>query len=125
MKSQFLIGSFAAVCLPAMASMQHCQEDVDSALCQSYLSGKVAGALAYSDKFGLRASEQQGFSNRALNTRANNAVVQANKRYCQDRIPSNEDLVTRLGEGIEQGRIANDNDLTRALRSKLDCERLP
>ncbi|GLS82503.1 hypothetical protein [Paraferrimonas haliotis] len=125
MRLVITVAALVALSAPAQAQLLHCSEDVKGSVCQAYLEGKVAGALAYKDKFGKKkADASTDFSNRALSYRAGNRFKQANQQYCQDRIPQPQVLVDGLTDAILAKEIQTEEELTLGLRGLLDCQRL-
>ncbi|QLE84576.1 MULTISPECIES: hypothetical protein [Shewanella] len=101
-----------------------CNQNLDSEVCHHYLEGVVDGALMYkSDATGVRL-QSDSYESRALKYRGGKRFEEANRTYCQSRIPDREVLVTGLAEAFGSGAVKTVDDLNNAMYSLMDCQRL-
>ncbi|WP_372869664.1 hypothetical protein [Shewanella sp.] len=108
----------------AASSMDKCLKDSKGEACQSYLGGVVDGALMYKTSALGARPQSDGFESRALKYRGGSRFQDANRRFCADRIPDRQVLLEGLSEAVNSGEVQDQNGLTQAMYSLLDCQRL-
>lgn len=101
-----------------------CNQDVKSSACQHYLEGVVDGALIYKPNAMGKRIESNDYMSRALKYRSGKRFQQANRAYCESRIPNRDDLVYGLEEAFSAGNISSADELTAVVMSLMDCQRL-
>ncbi|SQH75586.1 conserved exported protein of unknown function [Shewanella benthica] len=104
--------------------LQACNQEVESVVCQYYLEGIVDGAMMYKpNATGVRI-KADSYESRALKYRSGKRFQEANRTYCESRIPDRHVLVIRLAEAFSAGRIQNVESLNTVMYSLMDCQRL-
>lgn len=116
--------SFAMVAGVSASQIPACNQDVESPACQYYLEGVVEGALMYKPNSMGQRLESNDYESRALKYRSGKRFQQANRTYCESRIPDREVLVSGLKEAFVAGNINNEAELTGVVFSLMDCQRL-
>ncbi|WP_299794109.1 hypothetical protein [uncultured Shewanella sp.] len=101
-----------------------CNTDVKSDTCQHYLEGVVDGALMYKPNATGARLESDSYESRALKYRSGKRFQEANRTYCEGRIPDRELLVTGLAEAFTAGSVKNIEMLNNVMYSLMDCQRL-
>lgn len=118
MLSLGLVGGASASQLAA------CNQDIDSESCQHYLEGVVDGALMYKPNAMGKRVESNGYESRALKYRSGKRFEEANRTYCESRLPDRETLVQGLAEAFEMGKIDSVDSLSEVMYDLMDCQRL-
>lgn len=126
MKKQLtILGLSLAMVTGASASqIQACNQEIDSPACQHYLEGVVDGALMYKPNTMGQRLESNDYESRALKYRSGKRFQQANRTYCESRIPDREVLVNGLEEAFAAGNINTAEELTSVMFNLMDCQRL-
>lgn len=101
-----------------------CNDDTTDPHCLNYLEGIVDGALMYKGAAVGERLESNDYESRALKYRGGKRFQEANRTFCQDRIPDRDELVEGLAEAFSVGKIENTEDLSTAMFSLMDCQRL-
>jgi len=101
-----------------------CNTDIKSDTCRHYLEGVVDGALMYKPNATGARIETDSYESRALKYRSGKRFQEANRTYCEGRIPDREVLVTGLSEAFAAGSIQNIEMLNKVMDSLMDCQRL-
>ena len=104
--------------------LQACNQDVESVVCQHYLEGVVDGAMMYKPSATGARLETDSYESRALKYRSGKRFQEANRTYCESRIPDRHVLVTGLAEAFSAGTIQNVESLNTVMYSLMDCQRL-
>jgi len=68
--------------------------------------------------------ESNDYESRALKYRGGKRFQEANRTFCQNRIPDRDELVAGLAEAFSVGKIENTEDLSTAMFGLMDCQRL-
>lgn len=101
-----------------------CKTDHQAQGCTTYLEGVVDGALMYKPRaVGMRL-DSDDYTSRALKYRGGKRYQEANRKYCLDRLPDRDNLVSALEEGFESGNIDSPEALQEAVFALLDCQRM-
>ncbi|MCE9679053.1 hypothetical protein LZP69_07655 [Shewanella sp. AS1] len=119
-----LIFAFGLVANAQALPIEACNQDVDSDICHYYLEGVVDGALMYKPYAVDNRLESSGYASRALKYRSGKRFQQANRTYCESRIPNRDDLVKGVSEAFVAGDIKSTEALTDVVFSLMDCQRL-
>ncbi|ACJ30471.1 Conserved hypothetical protein [Shewanella piezotolerans WP3] len=106
------------------SQIEICNEDVKDAHCQNYLEGVVDGALMYKGAAVGERLESNDYESRALKYRGGKRFQEANRTFCQSRIPDRDVLVAGLAEAFSVGKIDNTDELSAAMFELMDCQRL-
>ncbi len=106
------------------SQLEACKNDVKGDVCHHYLEGIVDGALMYKPNAVGKRLESNDYGSRALKYRSGSRFQQANRTYCEDRIPDRDSLVNALIEAHSDGEIGSVNELTEVVYSLMDCQRL-
>ncbi|WP_428636475.1 hypothetical protein [Shewanella sp.] len=101
-----------------------CNQDINSESCQHYLEGVVDGALMYKPNAMGKRVESNGYESRALKYRSGKRFEEANRTYCESRLPDRETLVQGLAEAFEMGKIDSVDSLSEVMYDLMDCQRL-
>ena len=101
-----------------------CNQDINSVSCQHYLEGVVDGALMYKPNAMGKRVESNGYESRALKYRSGKRFEEANRTYCESRLPDRETLVQGLAEAFEMGKVDSVDSLTVVMYDLMDCQRL-
>ncbi|RTR34685.1 hypothetical protein [Shewanella atlantica] len=101
-----------------------CNTDIKSETCQHYLEGVVDGAMMYKPSATGARIESNSYESRALKYRGGKRFEEANRTYCESRIPDREVLVDGLAEAFSSGSVKTVEDLNNAMYSLMDCQRL-
>ena len=101
-----------------------CNTDIKSETCQHYLEGVVDGALIYKPNATGARVETTSYESRALKYRSGKRFQQANRTYCESRIPDRSVLVTGLAEAFSAGNVNSVEQLNSVIVSLMDCQRL-
>ncbi|ASJ97637.1 MULTISPECIES: hypothetical protein [Shewanella] len=101
-----------------------CNQDINSESCQHYLEGVVDGALMYKPNAMGKRVESNGYESRALKYRSGKRFEEANRTYCESRLPERETLVQGLAEAFEMGKIDSVDSLSEVMYDLMDCQRL-
>jgi len=101
-----------------------CNTDIKSDTCQHYLEGVVDGALMYKPNATGARIEHDSYESRALKYRGGKRFEEANRTYCESRIPDREALVKGLAEAFISGSVKTVEDLNNTMYSLMDCQRL-
>ncbi|BAJ00898.1 hypothetical protein [Shewanella violacea] len=104
--------------------LQACNQDIESVACQHYLEGVVDGAMMYKPNAAGARIETDSFESRALKYRSGKRFQEANRTYCENRIPNRHMLVRGLAEAFSAGTIQNVESLKTVMQSLMDCQRL-
>ena len=104
--------------------LQACNQDVESIVCQYYLEGVVDGAMMYKPNASGARLETDSYESRALKYRSGKRFQEANRTYCESRIPDRHVLVTGLADAFSAGMIQNIESLHTVMHSLMDCQRL-
>ncbi|MCG9729939.1 hypothetical protein L1D44_08745 [Shewanella sp. Isolate13] len=104
--------------------VESCNQNIDSVVCKNYLEGVVDGALMYKGAAVGQRLETDGYESRALKYRGGKRFQEANRAFCQDRIPDRDSLVSGLAESFSAGEIKTTDDLTAVMFDLMDCQRL-
>ena len=121
---------FAATCLFSLSALAQaeplgaCNQDVNSTKCQAYLEGIVDGALIFKPNAIGERLQSDGYQSRALKYRGGKRYQEANRRFCADRLPDRDQLVSAVTEAVTSGEIKSIESLDDAVRNLLDCQRL-
>ncbi|MGE6649987.1 hypothetical protein ACQKE0_11980 [Shewanella colwelliana] len=122
-----IVASMLSLGMVAGASatqLEACNTDINSVSCHYYLEGVVDGALMYKPNATGKRIESDGYESRALKYRSGKRFEEANRTYCESRIPDREVLVTGLAEAFSEGSISNIDELNAVMYSLMDCQRL-
>ncbi|WP_394200064.1 hypothetical protein [Shewanella waksmanii] len=111
-------------CTVNASEVATCNQDINSATCQHYLAGVVDGALMYKPSATGARIESDSYQSRALKYRSGKRFQQANRTYCESRIPDRAVLVSGLMDAFQSGSVNTVDDLNHAMYSLLDCQRL-
>ncbi|WP_076407698.1 hypothetical protein [Shewanella sp. UCD-KL12] len=104
--------------------LKACNADINSESCQHYLEGVVDGAMMYKpDAMGARI-ETDTYESRALKYRSGKRFQEANRTYCESRLPDRNVLVTGLAEAFSAGNVNSVEELNSVMFSLMDCQRL-
>ncbi|MCL1036932.1 hypothetical protein L2725_06385 [Shewanella corallii] len=120
----------AATCLFGLSTLAQaeplrvCNQDVNSVKCQAYLEGIVDGALIFKPNAMGERIQTDGYQSRALKYRGGKRYQEANRRFCADRLPDRDELVSAVTEAVTSGEIDSIEALNDAVRNLLDCQRL-
>ncbi|QQX81447.1 hypothetical protein JK628_06175 [Shewanella sp. KX20019] len=106
------------------SQIKACNEDTQDAHCLNYLEGVVDGALMYKGAAVGERLESDSYESRALKYRGGKRFQEANRTFCQNRIPDRDVLVAGLAEAFSVGKIENTEDLSTAMFGLMDCQRL-
>lgn len=106
------------------SQIEACNLDINDAHCQNYLEGVVDGALMYKGAAVGERLESNDYESRALKYRGGKRFQEANRTFCQNRIPDRDALVSGLAEAFKVGKIETTDDLSTAMFSLMDCQRL-
>ncbi len=101
-----------------------CNSDIKSETCQHYLEGVVDGALMYKPNATGARIETDSYESRALKYRGGKRFQEANRTYCEGRIPDRDVLLKGLAEAFTAGSIQNIEMLNNVMYSLMDCQRL-
>ncbi|MCL1056920.1 hypothetical protein L2729_02800 [Shewanella gelidimarina] len=101
-----------------------CNEDIKNIHCQNYLEGIVDGALMFKGAAVGERLESNDYESRALKYRGGKRFQEANRTFCQNRIPDRDELVAGLAEAFSVGKIESTEDLSTAMFGLMDCQRL-
>ena len=126
MKKWLMGASLALAFMPAAHASQLalCKSDSSAMGCVTYLEGIVDGALMYKPRaVGMRL-DSDDYTSRALKYRGGKRYQEANRKYCVDRLPDRDNLVSALVEGFESGNIGSPDELQEAVFALLDCQRM-
>ena len=104
--------------------LQACNQDIASVTCQHYLEGGVDGAMMYKPNATGARLETDSYESRALKYRSGKRFQEANRTYCESRIPDRHVLVNGLAEAFSAGTIQNVESLKTVMYSLMDCQRL-
>ncbi|NRD72978.1 hypothetical protein HQQ94_06945 [Shewanella sp. VB17] len=116
--------SVGMVPIVSASQLNSCNSDVKSESCQHYLEGVVDGALMYKPSATGKRIEVDTYESRALKYRGGKRFQEANRTYCEGRIPDREQLVTGLEEAFSAGNIQNVEMLNNVMYGLMDCQRL-
>ena len=119
-----LILTFGMAASASASQLAACNQDVESLACVHYLEGVVDGALMYKPNAMGKRVESNDYQSRALKYRSGKRFQQANRTYCESRIPDRDDLVLGLEEAFSDGSINTADELATAVYSLMDCQRL-
>ncbi|QYJ98641.1 hypothetical protein K0J45_05210 [Shewanella alkalitolerans] len=106
------------------SQLEACDKDVNSVACQHYLEGVVDGALMFKPKSMGKRVETNGYESRALKYRSGKRFEEANRTYCEGRLPDRDSLVQGLSEAVEAGKLDSIETLSEVMYSMMDCQRL-
>ncbi|MFT5788355.1 MAG: hypothetical protein ACI8SJ_000458 [Shewanella sp.] len=101
-----------------------CNEDINDVHCQNYLEGIVDGALMFKGAAVGERLESNGYESRALKYRGGKRFQEANRTFCESRIPDRDVLVSGLTEAFSVGKIDTTEDLSTVIFGLMDCQRL-
>ncbi len=99
-----------------------CQDDPKSQACLGYLEGAVDGALAVGAMMKVPALDTSSYAERALKYRSGRRFQQANKAFCEERLPERDQMVLALDELVEQGLLTSQEELQQALVALFYCQ---
>lgn len=116
--------SLGMVAGASATQLEACNTDINSVSCHYYLEGVVDGALMYKPNATGKRIESDGYESRALKYRSGKRFEEANRTYCESRIPDRDVLVTGLAEAFSDGSISNIDELNAVMYSLMDCQRL-
>ncbi|MCG9695934.1 hypothetical protein [Shewanella sp. Isolate11] len=119
-----LVLSLGMISTASASQLDACSKNTESDICHSYLEGVVDGALMYKPNAVGKRLEGNGYESRALKYRSGSRFQQANRTYCEDRIPDRDALVSGLVEAYLAGSIKTPDELTEVVYSLMDCQRL-
>ncbi|QYK00660.1 hypothetical protein [Shewanella psychrotolerans] len=119
-----LMFTFGVVTSASASQLAACNQDVESVACVHYLEGVVDGALMYKPNAVGQRVESNDYESRALKYRSGKRFQQANRTYCESRIPDRDDLVLGLEEAFTAGTINTADELASVVYSLMDCQRL-
>lgn len=125
MKIKILMG-FLSICWVSQVSATQiaaCNKDVSSNTCQDYLEGVVDGALMHRMDNAQKEIVPNSYEKRALKYRSGQRFKEANRTYCQGRIPDRESLVSGLGEAFITSDINDVTVLKGVMLNLMDCNR--
>lgn len=119
----------SALCLGLVSNVQAeelnaCNKNIESETCLHYLGGVVDGALIYKPSAAGARIETDSYESRALKYRSGKRFQEANRTYCESRIPDRNVLITGLAEAMSAGNVKNVDQLGGVLLSLMDCQRL-
>lgn len=104
--------------------LKACNADTNSETCQYYLEGVVDGAMMYKPSATGARVETDTYESRALKYRSGKRFQEANRTYCESRIPDRDVLVTGLAEAFSAGNVNSVDELNSVMFSLMDCQRL-
>ncbi len=119
-----LVLSLGLVSSVQAEQLKACNTNINSETCQHYLEGVVDGAMMYkSNATGARVVSDS-YESRALKYRSGKRFQEANRTYCESRIPNRNVILTGLSEAFRAGNINNISELNTAMFNLMDCQRL-
>ncbi|MBW8183641.1 hypothetical protein [Shewanella nanhaiensis] len=126
MRNLMLVSALCLGIVPTASASQldACNSEVQSESCQHYLEGVVDGALMYKPNAVGARIETDSYESRALKYRGGKRFQEANRTYCEGRIPDREILVNGLGEAFLAGNIKRVEMLNEVMYSLMDCQRV-
>jgi len=116
--------SLGLISIANASQLNACKLDVESESCQHYLEGIVDGALMYKSSATGKRIEVDSYESRALKHRGGKRFQEANRTYCERRIPDRDQLVAGLTEAFCAGNIQNIVMLNNVMYGLMDCQRL-
>ncbi|MBW3165291.1 hypothetical protein [Ferrimonas balearica] len=121
------IGAFLALAIsPSVLAddlnLAMCQEEPKSQTCLTYLEGAVDGALAVGAMMKVPALDTSSYAERALKYRSGRRFQQANKAFCENRLPERDQMVLALDELVEKGLLTSQEELQQALVALFHCQ---
>ncbi|AQS37599.1 hypothetical protein Sps_02445 [Shewanella psychrophila] len=119
-----LVFSFGFIGAVQAEQLQACNQDTESVVCQHYLEGVVDGAMMYKPNATGARIETDSYESRALKYRGGKRFQEANRTYCESRIPDRQVLVDGLAEAFSAGTIQDVESLNTVMYSLMDCQRL-
>ncbi|MDB2386893.1 hypothetical protein N9W21_06075 [Shewanella sp.] len=108
----------------AATQITACNKDLNDRHCLDYLEGVVDGVLMYSSAAVGQRLQSNDYGSRALKYRGGKRFQEANRTFCEGRIPDRDTLVEGLTEAFIVGDIRNRTDLASAMFELTDCQRL-
>lgn len=116
--------SFGMVFTANASQLNACNSDIESESCHHYLEGVVDGALMYKPNAVGARIETDSYESRALKYRGGKRFQEANRTYCEGRIPDRDVLVNGLAEAFIAGNVQNVEMLNSVMYNLMDCQRL-
>ena len=125
MKIKLLFGllSILGAAQVSASQIDACNKNVSSEVCQDYLQGVVDGALMHRMDSSQKDIVPDSYAKRALKYRSGQRFKEANRMYCQGRIPDRESLVSGLGEAFITSEINDVTALKDVMLNLMDCNR--
>ena len=106
------------------SQIETCNLNVKDIHCQNYLEGVVDGALMYKGAAIGKRLDSNDYESRALKYRGGKRFQEANRTFCEERIPDRDSLVAGLAEAFTTGKIDSNAALETAMLGLMDCQRL-
>ncbi len=106
------------------SQLDACNFDIKSPSCQHYLEGVVDGALMFKPNAVGARIETDSYESRALKYRGGKRFQEANRTYCEGRIPDRDVLVNGLAEAFIEGNVKSIEMLNNVMYNLMDCQRL-
>lgn len=106
------------------SQLEACDKDVNSVACQHYLEGVVDGALMFKPNAMGKRVETNGYESRALKYSSGKRFEEANRTYCEGRLPDRDSLVQGLSEALDMGKVDSIETLSEVMYNMMDCQRL-
>ncbi len=119
-----LVFTLGMITTASASQIEACKNDAKGDVCHHYFEGVIDGALMYKPSSVGKRVEADDYESRALKYRSGSRFQQANRTYCESRIPDREELINALIEAYSAGNINTIEELTDLVHSLMDCQRL-